>query len=82
IFNNILKHANAHLIQININSQPNKLTVIIIDNGKGFNVYLERKKNAGSGINNLYDRTKYIGGKININSTLNIGTKIIIQVPV
>ena len=82
IFNNILKHANANLIQIDINSQPNKVMVMILDNGKGFNVFLERKKNAGSGINNLYDRTKYIGGKIIINSKIDMGTKINIEVAI
>ena len=50
----------------------------INDNGKGFNLDETR---LGIGLQNIKKRTKMLKGNLSINSTLNIGTQIKIEIP-
>ncbi|MBO9203857.1 MULTISPECIES: sensor histidine kinase [Niastella] len=62
---NILKYAEASHIDINIKEYRKKLTLLIIDNGKGFNPAAKRK---GIGLNNIINRAEVFNGKVNIHS--------------
>jgi signal transduction histidine kinase len=59
-------------------SYPNNLLIIIEDNGRGFNSKSDFK---GMGLKNLISRIAIINGKIDIDSQLNHGTTITIEVP-
>ena len=77
--NNIIKHAAATLVEINIKKESNDINISIIDNGKGFN--LESKLNKGGGIENMQERIEMLKGNLSIDTKPNLGTKILIYVP-
>ncbi|MCK4561518.1 MAG: tetratricopeptide repeat protein, partial [Flavobacteriaceae bacterium] len=81
LVNNILKHSeatNASITLIERNSE--KLLIQIIDDGKGFDVTKERKKD-GLGLSHIAARIKIMKGVFNINSKKGEGTSIFISVP-
>lgn len=82
--NNILKHAKASTITIDLVYEINHVDLKISDDGKGFNME-ETMKNKEirkmSGLKNIYQRSEIIGAETFIYSTLNIGTTIHIKIP-
>lgn len=81
--NNIIKHAQASNVTINLASEKNKyITLSIIDDGKGFDLKKRKKnKSMGNGIGNLQTRVRLLNGSIKIQSELNKGTNIFIKIP-
>ena len=83
--NNILKHARATTIQVDMIYEPAWLNMKIVDNGKGFDVEEAKTKKEirkMSGLNNFYSRAKIIGAELNITSVKGIGTTIHIKTPI
>ena len=76
---NIYKHANANHIKISFQLKNNVILLSVEDDGSGFNVTKAKK---GIGIKNINSRVKEIGGKVDIDSKVDVGTKIIISVPI
>ncbi len=76
--NNIIKHAEATRVDIQLFENPNELTITIEENGKGFDV---EKTTHGFGLNQMKIRTKSLGGHIDINSKLGNGSFILIKIP-
>lgn len=76
--NNIVKHAYASAIQIKLHYNSDQLILEIKDDGKGFH---PGKNSTGNGLENLKKRTTMLHGDLNINSKLNAGTQIIIEIP-
>ena len=83
--NNILAHAGATLIKIELKNNTNEFVITIEDNGKGFNeTSLKNKENkisTGIGLINMKNRTKLINGTFLIKSKPNSGTKITLKIP-
>jgi len=82
--NNIIKHARASTITIDLVYEVNHIDLKISDDGKGFNVEETKKSKAirkMSGIKNIYNRAEAIGAETYIYSTPNIGTTIHIKIP-
>lgn len=69
---NIVKHAKASRISISLVKQADVITLIIVDNGVGFNI---KKIKKGLGIESMEDRIKKIYGTMEINSDEN-GTEL------
>ena len=78
---NIIKHAQATLITISFNFQTKFVLITINDNGKGFDVENTFMKQSGLGLLNLRTRAKMVGGSCLIESKINLGSNIIIQIP-
>lgn len=76
--NNIIKHAGASVIDINLYCSSNLLTVEISDDGNGFNM---DEKIAGSGLQNIHKRARMLQGHVTISSDINAGTEIKIEIP-
>lgn len=76
--NNAVKYAKADKLLVNMKNEKGNLNICIKDNGMGFNVDDALK---GNGLLNLKVRANNLGGNIQINSMLNIGTEIILNVP-
>ena len=74
--NNILKHAKASRIEINISTSP-KLIIEIADNGKGFNADNECFKDS-IGLKNCKSRAKLINFDYQINSEIGRGTRVLL----
>ncbi|HYO22399.1 MAG TPA: ATP-binding protein [Flavisolibacter sp.] len=79
--NNAIKHAGASRIDIVLVYKPNTLELILHDDGKGFDLaVIEKDPERGSGLRNMTNRTKLIGGDLMINGQS--GTKIHISLPI
>jgi len=76
---NSIKHSNAKNIGVTLENQPNKITLKIEDDGEGFNPKTLRKEQMG--IRGMRERVELLGGTLSINSKLDKGTNIIIQLP-
>lgn len=78
VLNNIVKHADATVIDINLHYGSDLLTVHISDDGKGFNT---AETLPGTGLQNIKKRADLLNGNVAINSSKKMGTKIKIEIP-
>ncbi|MFC4213220.1 sensor histidine kinase [Pedobacter lithocola] len=81
IINNIIKHAQATSIHINAFIKNEILLLTVKENGIGFNYDDAKNKKAGMGLASIHKRIEMIKGKIDVNSTLEKGTSIFIEIP-
>ncbi|WP_111706491.1 tetratricopeptide repeat-containing sensor histidine kinase [Lutibacter citreus] len=79
--NNILKHSNAANGVVNLKQLKGSLILKVLDDGKGFNIDKIHLNN-GVGLRQIEARIKNLKGKIDIISSENKGTQIIISVPI
>ncbi|WP_332913303.1 sensor histidine kinase [Algoriphagus boritolerans] len=77
LISNSLKHAEASEIAIQLISDPEKLELIVEDDGKGFS---DEQKIRGLGLNNINSRVNYLKGELTIDSNSN-GTTTLITIP-
>jgi len=77
--NNILKHAQASLVVVKIQSDRNLVHVTIQDNGKGFNP-IQIEKGGGLGFHNIRERIHRIGGIVRLETVPGFGTSLQIEV--
>jgi len=83
--NNIIKHARATRIIVDLFYEKDSFSMKITDNGKGFDKEktLEKKElRKMAGLKNFYTRAKMIGAEVNITSVKNVGTTIHIKKPI
>lgn len=78
ILTNVVKHAHATRVAVQVELKNKDLILLIIDNGKGINK--EAAKPESNGLVNMENRTKDCGGHIEIKSSSN-GTSIRITIP-
>src|SRR5690606_10510759 len=75
---NILKHAQAKHIFVKLLTEEGSCRLSVKDDGIGFETTSVQQ---GSGLINMYDRVKLIGGDIEITSTLGTGTEVKLRIP-
>ncbi|MCP3929249.1 MAG: tetratricopeptide repeat protein [Bacteroidetes bacterium] len=80
LLNNILKHAHATEITLQITELEDQLNIIVEDNGRGFD-YDPANPNYGMGLNNIQARVKHLGGSFEIDSSAGNGTSVILNIP-
>jgi PAS domain S-box-containing protein len=68
LLNNTMKHAQASIIQIEINENENTLEICYSDNGIGFTIDDVSIHSKGIGLYNLRSRIEKLGGKIEMKS--------------
>lgn len=78
VLNNALKHAKAKELNLSIKIDEKEIEILIQDNGVGFN---QKDKFAGNGLINMKKRTLKNKGNIQINSSENKGTEIVLKFP-
>lgn len=78
---NIVKHAKAKSVTINIKKENNNIVTLISDNGLGFDVNDSKKKNS-LGLKTIFERIKIMKGNLSIDSKLNNGTSFIFSIPI
>ncbi|WP_253291384.1 sensor histidine kinase [Virgibacillus proomii] len=76
---NAVKHAEASLIQVKLEIGKSSLTMIIKDNGKGFDPSMKRDKSFG--LIGMRERVEMLEGEMEISSKIGKGTTIFIKVP-
>lgn len=77
---NIIKHAEATEATIHITNHDDAINLMIEDNGKGFDTKTISKQK-GMGIHSIDKRIESLGGTITIESEINKGTTVIIDIP-
>jgi len=80
IVNNIIKHASASMIDIEISNEPNISTIRISDNGIGFDTALLGQARPGIGLQNIANRAKMLNGTIDVKSEPGNGTTITLYI--
>ncbi len=80
LMNNIIKHANATEITIQLIREDNDFTMMVEDNGIGFDVQ-KMMDRQGMGLKNITSRVEYLNGRIDFDSTLGKGSTVIVEIP-
>ncbi len=78
LLNNIIKHAEAKNVLIQLIRKEAKFTLTVEDDGKGFDVK-ELKNKTGAGLANIKARTEYLNGTVDIVSKKDEGTSVTIE---
>ena len=78
LLNNILKHAAATEVIVQLVREEGRLSVIVEDNGKGFDTSLI-KNNKGAGLTSIQSRVDYLKGGLDIHSSPGKGTLVNIE---
>lgn len=83
---NAIKHAEPSYIKVVLQYEPNKIILTVEDDGLGFDVeHMDtstKKDNSGFGLSMMKERIYLLSGNINIESKINCGTKINVEVPI
>ncbi len=78
LLNNVIKHAQATQAIIQFIRENERLSVIVEDNGLGFNTQESDERNH-SGMATIKSRVNYLNGKMSIDSEKNVGTTIMMD---
>jgi signal transduction histidine kinase len=81
IFTNIIKHANTSKVDISFTLLKDRLNIVIIDYGQGFDMEGSDSWRRGVGMQNLYSRIKVLKGTVFVESSREKGTDIVIDIP-
>jgi len=76
--NNIIKYANASSILIQLFESEDEYQIVIEDDGQGFN---EAKQTNGIGLRSIRSRVDFLNGTLDLDTRLNLGTTITINIP-
>ncbi len=75
---NIVRHANATEVYLDLHETSTQITLVISDNGQGFD---PEKVLHGNGLHNINQRARQIGGTVNVTSRMERGTTLTLIVP-
>lgn len=78
---NIIRHAKALEIIINLEFINDTLTLSIADDGIGFDFTEIKKRHKGMGLENVQKRVAMIGGTVSFDTAPGTGTRITITIP-
>lgn len=78
LLNNILKHASASDVLVQLVREGTRLSVLVEDNGRGFSTDM-LETNKGAGWANIKWRVEYLKGKVDVHSETGKGTSVTIE---
>ncbi|PWH82023.1 histidine kinase [Algibacter marinivivus] len=82
--NNAIKYAESTHIIVSLSHSKNILSIVIDDNGKGFNpdkVKFVKTGDGGMGMTFMQERIKYIDGRLFLTSEAGKGTRVTLNIP-
>jgi signal transduction histidine kinase len=82
IVNNTMKHAMAKNLRLIIAFAGKQVTVMSIDNGKGFNPTETGKETRGLGLSSIRSRCEILNASLTLTSDVNHGCTYLIKVPI
>lgn len=78
---NILKHAEASVVQVNLGIYEKVLRLVVSDNGRGFTPGKAAQSATGIGLSTMQERIELLGGRLKIESAPGKGTSVHMEVP-
>jgi two-component system, NarL family, sensor kinase len=78
LLNNIMKHAAATEVMVQLVKEDERFSIIAEDNGKGFDTAM-LKNNKGAGLTSIQSRVNYLKGQLDIHSEPGKGTLVTIE---
>jgi signal transduction histidine kinase len=80
---NVARHAQASLVEVNIEKLPNAVCLKIKDNGKSFQAQrvMHSKQNTRLGLIGMRERLEMVGGSFSVESAPGKGTTVRAQIP-
>lgn len=79
LIGNALRHSQASLIKVQIDSTETEVRISVDDNGKGFDV--EQALTKGMGLKLIRDRVDMLNGRLDVDSVIGQGTRVTFQIP-
>ena len=76
--NNVIRHASATEVKLQMTQAGDKLEIVIADNGRGFDFGTVR---CGNGLTNLHERLQALNGRCHIESQIGKGTTVKFTLP-
>ncbi|HEY8967993.1 MAG TPA: PAS domain-containing sensor histidine kinase [Puia sp.] len=76
--NNVLKHAQATELSIDLSVYNGRINVVLTDNGRGFD---EKTIKRGMGLNNIQNRVEYYKGSFQLKTAPGEGCELRIELP-
>jgi len=76
---NAARHSGAQRAQVSITRQDERLTVVVADDGQGFD--RDQVAESGIGLAGMLERSRLLGGQLSIESALRAGTRVTVSVP-
>ncbi len=76
---NVVRHARAHTVSVELRQRPQQLELVIRDDGQGFDVAAARQRAAAGeslGLLGMQERVQLAGGRLNIESAPGRGTQV------
>ncbi len=75
---NVVKHAGAKHVEVTLRQSQDRLTLVVVDDGKGFDT---TQKSAGIGLRNMCSRAESLMGIFSIDSQPGKGSTLYVQLP-
>ncbi len=82
LLNNIIKHADATEASVTIKQHSDTISMIVCDNGVGFQEVSPHRISNGMGLKNIRNRVKLLEGRFTLNSSPGSGCGITITLPI
>ncbi len=80
VLNNVRQHAQAQMVTVEYTATPEQVTLVIEDDGRGFDPTQLREGRFG--IVGLNERARLIGGQLHLQSNPGAGTRVTVAVPI
>ncbi|CAL2078182.1 type IV pili methyl-accepting chemotaxis transducer N-terminal domain-containing protein [Tenacibaculum sp. 190524A05c] len=80
--NNAIKYAESSHILLSVSHSETMLSIVIDDNGKGFDTSQKKKGVGGMGLTFMKERIKYINGRLFLSSEKGKGTRVTLNIPI
>lgn len=80
LLNNVMKHAKATQVLVQLSMQINEINLTIEDNGVGFDTNA-LNSSRGAGWASIQSRVDFLKGKVDVQSSINAGTSVHVTIP-
>jgi len=81
LINNLLKHASASKVFIQISKFEDEVQLVVEDDGKGFN-YNDSLLSSGLGLKSILSRVEQLSGQMDVVTAESRGTSVTINIPI
>ncbi len=75
------KHAEVSTADLHLSAPPDRLEIVVTDQGKGFDPALLGISGTGLGLRTMRQRIEHIGGRLDIQSAPGHGSRFTLTVP-